>query len=213
MRYYPICLDIKNKKCLMVGGGAVATRKVKTLIDCGAIVTVVSLEFSDELNKLSENGMVVLKNEDYNILNLENIFLVFSATDNEKLNLQIANDAKKLKILCNIADLPVACNFILPAVVNRGDLSIAVSTSGQSPALAKQLRIKLEKIFGDEYSKLLSIMGELRKKLLNKKHNHKENKHIFKKLLATEILEMIKDGKNNEIDLLLQDYYKPRNLI
>jgi len=204
MRYYPVCLDIKDKKCLMVGGGKVSTRKIISLIDCGAIVTVVSLEFSKKLQRLAENKMVILEKRCYKVSDLKGVFLVFCTADDKELNWQISEDARKLNIFCNVADMPDKGDFILPAVVKQGDLSIAVSTSGKSPALARKLRMELELQFGKEYSKLLCLMGQLREKLLKEEHDPETHKYIFRKLLDSGILEMIKAGKNSDIDLLLR---------
>ena len=140
MRYYPVQLDVQNRNCLVVGGGGVATRKVQTLLKCGARVTVVSPDTGSELKELARKGVIVLKTRGYRRSDVDHMFLVIGATDDRDLNLQIFNDAEALGRLCNIADQPEACNFILPSVVHQGDLVIAISTSGKSPAFAKQLR-------------------------------------------------------------------------
>ena len=135
MRYYPVHLDIKNQNCLVVGGGGVGTRKVKTLLECGARVTVVSPDPSQQLAKLASEGSITLTQRIYRSADLDGMFLVIGATDDENLNQQISTDAEKSNILCNIADRPEVCNFILPSIVRRGDLVITISTSGKSPAL------------------------------------------------------------------------------
>ena len=111
----------------------------------------------------------------------------------QELNLQIHAEAERRGILCNIADRPKACNFILPSIVNRGDLTIAISTSGKSPAFAKKLRKDLEKEFGTEYADFLKLMGEIRKKLLNENHEPEAHKHLFEQLIEGKLIEMIKD--------------------
>ncbi len=141
MRYYPVSLDIKNRKCLVVGGGGVGARKVMTLVDCGAKVTVVSPDVRGNLLELADRGLIILEKRPYRKTDLTGMFLVIGTTDDEELNRQISIDAEKLNMLCNIADRPKVCNFILPSIVNRGDLTISISTSGKSPALAKKLRI------------------------------------------------------------------------
>ena len=148
MRYYPVSLDIKNRKCLVVGGGSVGTRKVKTLVECGAKVTVVSPDVRKKLLELAGSHSIVLKKRVYRQTDLDGMFLVIGTTDDEELNRQISEAAEKLNMLCNIADRPQVCNFILPSIVHRGDLTISISTSGRSPALAKKLRIELEGQFG-----------------------------------------------------------------
>jgi len=170
MRYYPINLDVLNRKCLIVGGGSVGTRKVLTLLDCGAKVTLVSPDASEKLLELVDNGLIAWEKRSYLTSDLDGTFLVIGATDDEELNHQISADAEKLNMLCNIADRPEVCNFILPAIVNRGDLMISISTSGKSPAFAKTLRKELERQFGVEYAEFLRLMGAIRKKLLSEKH-------------------------------------------
>ncbi|MBU4185063.1 MAG: bifunctional precorrin-2 dehydrogenase/sirohydrochlorin ferrochelatase, partial [Proteobacteria bacterium] len=113
MRYYPVSLDMQNRKCLVVGGGSVGARKVMTLLECGAIVTVVSPDVTGKLLDLAEKKMIELKKRPYEPSDIDGIFLVIGATDNEELNWQINKDAERQNKLCNIADRPEACNFIL----------------------------------------------------------------------------------------------------
>ena len=119
MKYYPINLDIQNRNCLVVGGGGVGTRKVITLLDCGARVTVVSPDPTSRLKKLAANKSIQLKKRAYRSDDVNKMFLVIGATDDENLNRQISKDADKARILCNIADRPEVCNFILPSIVHR----------------------------------------------------------------------------------------------
>ena len=203
MRYYPVFLDIINKSCLVVGGGQVGTRKVLTLLDCGARVTVVSRAVTAELQALADASKIALKIGDYRTADLDGMFLVIGATDDEMLNRKIHFDAERQHKLCNIADRPEACNFILPSIINRGDLTIAISTAGKSPALAKKLRQDLQKDFGDEYAELLRIMGAVREKLLQQAHAPEEHKPLFEKLIHSEILEAIKKQDRSRIDELL----------
>ena len=131
------------------------------------------------------------------------MFLVIGATDDEGLNRQISSDADHLNTLCNIADRPEVCNFILPSIVQRDDLVITISTSGKSPALAKNLRKTLEYQFGKEYGVFLKLMGAIRKKLLSQSHKPEAHKHLFEQLIAADPIAMIQKGKTAEIDALL----------
>jgi len=205
MRYFPIQLDIRNRHCLVVGGGGVGTRKAKSLLACGARVTVVSPEASKELKDLADRGEVTLRRREYASADLQGVFLVIGATDDESLNRRISADAEDFRLLCNIADRPEKCNFILPAVVQRGDLVITVSTSGQSPALAKKLRRDLQAQFGDEYARLIELMGAVRKRLLAEAHAPEEHKPIFERLVYSDILAWIRDDRRQDIDRLLAD--------
>lgn len=203
MRYYPVNLDIQKQRCLVVGGGSVGTRKVMTLLECGAVVTVVSPVATRRLLELTEKGSITLKKRPYQPSDLDTMFLVIGATNNEELNLQISMDARRLNKLCNIADRPEACNFIIPSVINRGDLVIAISTSGKSPAFAKKLRKDLEKMFGEEYAEFLQFMGVIRKKLLSENHEPEAHKRLFEQLINSGLFEMISDRKREDINSLL----------
>ena len=205
MRYYPIYLDIQKRKCLVVGGGAVATRKTVTLLDCGAQVCVVSPEVTDTLQHLADKGLLTLHTRTYESSDLEDMFLVIGATDNTALNHKVYRDAERLGKLCNIADQPEVCNFILPSVINRGDLTIAVSTSGKSPAFAKKLRKDLERQFGEEYAEFLELMGIIRKKLLKESHHPEAHKALFEQLITKGLLEKIKSRKIEAVDALLYE--------
>jgi precorrin-2 dehydrogenase/sirohydrochlorin ferrochelatase len=203
MRYYPVHLDIKNRNCLVVGGGAVGTRKVNTLLECGARVTAVSPNPTQQLTKLASEGAITLTRRAYRSADLDGAFLVIGATDDESLNQQISNDAALTNTLCNIADRPEVCNFILPSIIQRGDLVITISTSGKSPALAKQLRQKLETQFGKEYAEFLLLLGAIRKKLLGRAHEPEAHKTLFNQLIDSDILNLIHKGKKKDINALL----------
>ena len=203
MQYYPINLDIKNRNCLIVGGGAVGTRKVNTLLECGARVTVVSPEPTPQLTRLASEGSIRLEKRDYRSDDITGMFLVIGATDDESLNHQISKDAEQAHILCNIADRPEVCNFILPSIVRRGDLVITVSTSGKSPALAKRLRKQLETQFGQEYADFLLLMGAIRKKLLAQAHEPEAHKELFHKLIESNILNLMHAGQKEDVNMLL----------
>ncbi|MCD4764169.1 MAG: bifunctional precorrin-2 dehydrogenase/sirohydrochlorin ferrochelatase [Desulfobacterales bacterium] len=207
MRYYPVNLDIQNRKCLVVGGGSVGTRKVMTLVECGAVVTVVSSDVAEELLELAEKKMIELKRRPYESSDIDGMFLVIGATDNEELNRQINKDAEHQNKLCNIADRPDACNFVLPSIVNRGNLVIAISTSGKSPAFAKKMRQDLEKEFGEEYDEFLQLMGAIRKKALSEKHEPEAHKHLFEQLINRGLVDMVRNNDEERINSLLLEIF------
>ena len=203
MAYYPVNLDIAGQRCLVIGAGAVGTRKIKGLLTCGAKVTVVSISAGSYVQALARDGNISYHCRAYRSADLANVFLVIGATNDNSLNRRIYEDARKRQILCNIADQPVLCNFILPAVVRRGNLIISVSTSGQSPAFAKKLRRELEVIYGEEYTEFLELMGAIRKKLLATNHAPEAHKPLFNELIDGGLVEMVRNGRNTEIDKLL----------
>jgi len=209
MRYYPAFLDIQDRACLVVGGGGVATRKVETLLECGAAVTVVSLEASPSLKDLAATRGIALKIRAYTSNDLEGQFLVIGATNDEALNQQISADAEARNLLCNIADRPSVCNFILPSIIQRGDLVLAISTSGKSPAFAKKLRQDLEGQFGDAYAVLLELMGAIRVRLLKQAHAPEEHKPLFNKIIHSDIIALIQNRQHDQIDQLLFDVLGP----
>ncbi|MDX9785754.1 MAG: bifunctional precorrin-2 dehydrogenase/sirohydrochlorin ferrochelatase [Desulfobacterales bacterium] len=203
MRYYPINLDIKGRHCLVVGGGGVGFRKVTTLLACGGLVTVVSPALVPELQALADSCDITWHSRGYRASDLANMFLVIGATNDEQLNNQVSTDAHGQNMLCNIADRPAACNFILPSIVHRGDLVLTISTSGKSPAFAKQLRKELEKQFGAEYKAFLLLMGAIRDRLLSQAHEPEAHKPLFEKLINAGLLTRIRENDTDGINRLL----------
>jgi precorrin-2 dehydrogenase/sirohydrochlorin ferrochelatase len=187
----------------VVGGGGVGARKAETLLSCGARVTVVSLEFAPELAPLAEKGALTLREGRYRAEDLDGVFLVIATTDDENLNHQVSRDAQARGILVNVADRPAACTFILPSLVRRGDLVLAISTSGKSPAMAKRMGKELSRQFGPEYGALLTLMGAVRARLLARKHAPEEHKPLFEELLDGGLLDMVRQGDEEAADALL----------
>jgi len=209
MRYYPVNLDVRGRSCLVVGGGRVGARKVDTLLQCNAAVTVVSPETTAKLDQLAADGKIQLEKRAYRTSDVKGRFLVIGATDNERLNRQIHTDAETHSVLCNIADRPEICNFTLPAIVQRGDFTLAISTAGKSPAFAKHMRRLLEAQFGPEYGELLELMGAIRHKLLAAAHEPEAHKPLFEQLIAGDLLTLVKEGRIDRIDRLLASVLGP----
>ncbi len=160
--YYPVFVNLRDKKCVVVGGGNVALRKVKALLDCGAKVTLISPKPRPEIGELCRKKAIHLIRRDYDKEDLEGAVLVFACTDLKKVNRKVAEDSKAREVLVNVVDDPGPSDFITPSFFRRGDLTIAVSTGGVSPALARKIRTNLEKSFGEEYRSLLSIVERAR---------------------------------------------------
>jgi precorrin-2 dehydrogenase / sirohydrochlorin ferrochelatase len=205
VRYYPLFLDISGRLCVVVGGGSVAERKVGRLLDCGARVEVVASTLTAALGALAGEGRIVHHEEDYHAGRIRGAFLVIGATDSGAVNERISCDARALGILVNIVDQPERCDFILPSVVARGDLAIAVSTSGRSPALARKLRTELEARYGSEYAVLTGLLGELRRKVIASGRTPEENREKFEAVVASDILEHIRANRWGEIRALIKE--------
>jgi len=203
MRYYPIYLDLYDRNCLVVGGGGVATRKVETLLRAHARVVVVSRQASARLKSLAATQRIRLECRDFRSEDLQGMFLVFGATDNSALNCQIGGEARRLGLLCNIVDQPESGQFIVPAVVSRGDLLISVSTAGQSPALAKRIRGQIETRYGEEYALLLKLLGAVRRKLLAQGRDPEGHKTLLTRLIEDDLVDRVKAGDIQQIDRVL----------
>ncbi len=193
--FYPVCLDLRGRKCLVVGGGKVAERKVKSLLQCGASVWVVSPSLTNGLAELAEKKQIHYSHRHYSSEDLRACFLVISAAGDLNINRKVADDCLAHNIPVNVVDEPDRCSFIVPSVMRRGDLCIAVSTGGKSPLLAKKIREGLEELFGPEYAEYLELMGALRKKIIQEVPDKQSRQKILESLLNSDILELIKKGE------------------
>ena len=205
MKYYPVHLDMTNKRCVVIGGGDIAERKVERLLECGAQVTVVSKSLTPVLKARKKTGQIDHIDRDYEDQVLDGAFMVIGATDRNDVNERISKEAMARGLLVNIVDDPDRCNFILPSLVQQGALSIAVSTGGKSPALAKKLRKELEKQYGPEYQTLLVIMGILRKRILAGDQRAADNKVVFEDLVHSDILQAIREKDRGRVNTIIRD--------
>lgn len=165
MKQYPIHVDLQGKRCVVVGAGAVAERKVAALRECGAAIRLVAPQATRGLQRLAAEGLVTWMRYLYNAAHLDGAFLVIAATDLREVNAAVARDAQARNILVCRADDPAGGNFASPAQVARGDLVLTVSTSGNSPTLAAALRQRLEDEFGPEWEDLTALLGSLREQV------------------------------------------------
>ena len=200
MSFYPICLDLEARHCVVVGGGRVAERKVLGLLSCSAQVSVISPLLTEELQHQHARGTLQWIDREYQQGDLAGAFLVIAATDDEETQKQVYEEADANNLLLNVADVPHRCNFILPATARRGDLAISVSTAGKSPALARKIRMELEKRYGPEYRVLVNILGGIRPQVLASGLPQSENEELFKQLLHDDMEEWIKNKKLDSIE-------------
>jgi len=191
-KYYPIFLNIVGKKCVVIGGGSVAWRKVCSLMEAGAMVTVVSPEFCSELEK--ETGIEKIRQK-YSEELLGGAVIVVASTDDQEVNKKVYYDAVNRGIPVNVVDKPEYCSFIVPSSFTRGDLCISISTGGASPALASNIRAYLEKQFGDEYEKFVKLLSEMRRKVISEIEDESIRRAILQRIAGLDFLEIIrKDG-------------------
>jgi precorrin-2 dehydrogenase/sirohydrochlorin ferrochelatase len=203
MKYYPICLRIADRPCLVIGGGPIAEQKVRSLLDADANVTVVSPQLTAVLTDWAGAGRIVHIARGYRRGDLVGMTLVYAATDNEELHAQVAQDAHDAGVLVNVVDRPRLCDFIVPSIVARGDLLVAVSTSGASPALAKRIRRELEASFGPEYALALTVLKRLRVDLAERGVPSAERQRIFATLAASPLVEHLQHNRRHAVERLL----------
>lgn len=201
--YYPVFLDLNQKRALVVGGGAVAQRKVETLLEHDASVSLVSRELTTRLKELAKKGKIRHLGSEFSEDHLEGMFLVIAATNDQMLNRRVSRCAQERGLLVNAVDQPQDCNFIVPSIMRRGDLQVAISTSGKSPALARKLRQEMELQFGEEYEKLLSLMGCIREVVLSRGMPQEKNKEIFKSIVESDMLDAIARKDRGRIEKIL----------
>jgi precorrin-2 dehydrogenase/sirohydrochlorin ferrochelatase len=203
MSYYPILIQLEGMKAVVVGGGVVAERKIDTLLACHADIHIISRELTPKLSKYLEERRIKLSGHEFKDSYLADAFVVIAATDDPLLNRKVSESASARGLLINAVDQPADCNFIVPSILRRGDLLVAVSTSGKSPAFAKRVREELEEQFGDEYGSFLVLMGHLREEILEKKLSQEENKQIFHQLVNSPMLDAIAEKDWNGVATIL----------
>ncbi len=192
---YPVCLEIKEQLCVVVGGGRVAERKVAGLLADGARVRVVSPELTHPLAAQAADHRIEWLARGYRQGDLDNALLVFAATDSHAVQTAVVQDARRAGQLLNVIDAPAECSFQVPAIARQGDLTLTVSTQGRSPALAAMIRQQLEKSYGEEYALLLELMSRLREQVLTGDSDCAERKNKFKNILHDDIVQWIKTGQ------------------
>ena len=160
--FYMACLHLTARPCLVVGAGPVALEKIEGLLVSDAQVTVVAPDAITEIAGLAREGAITWHQRRYETADLEGGFMVIAATSDTALNVGVFRDAEARQMLANVVDVPPLCNFILPAIVRSGPITIAISTSGASPALAKRLKREITEQYGDSHAQLAEILMELR---------------------------------------------------
>jgi precorrin-2 dehydrogenase/sirohydrochlorin ferrochelatase len=202
--YYPAILDLVGRTALVVGAGKVGEGKIRGLLNGGANVRVVSLEATEQVRSWAEEGSIELELRPYQRTDLDGCFLVIAATERTETNEAIFADAEKRGMLCNVVDVPRLCNFILPSIMRRGDLAIAVSTAGASPALARKIRLELEERYGEEYDLALELLGSLRGELKTRYPDPHDRKILFERIVYSGFMDMVRNGEAERLEAWIE---------
>lgn len=202
---YPVSLDITGRLCVVVGGGTIATRKVRGLVAAGGRVRIISPELTDELKTLLEQGTIEWRQTVFAAEELSGAFLVFAATNNPEVQAAVVTAARSSRLLVNVVDGPEFCDFQVPAVVRRGDLSISVATNGKTPAVAALVRKQLEALIGEEYAILTALMGAIREEIIGQAGSDAEKKILFQKILQDDIVHWLRARQWHKVQAHLED--------
>jgi precorrin-2 dehydrogenase/sirohydrochlorin ferrochelatase len=203
MRSHPVFLRLEGRRCLIVGGDSPAAAKAAACARAGASVTVVAQTLEAELASLAAKGAVRHVPRAYRAGDLAGMFLAYVSSRDPEAIRQLADEAERERVLLNVIDVPAASSFISPAVVERGDLKVAVGTGGASPALAARLRQELEQRVGPEYGPFVAILGAVRRLLADDPSRAADRGEVVTRLVTSPLLELVRGGRRGEIDALL----------
>jgi precorrin-2 dehydrogenase / sirohydrochlorin ferrochelatase len=208
MRYYPVFLDIAGKPVVVIGGGNIAHQKVLGLLKAEAVVTVVSPDLNAEMASLKAEGRFRHSERDYEPGDLEGYALAFVATDDRSVNSTVADEGKARRVWVNAVDDPPYCDFIMPGIAQKGDLIVAISTSGRSPAMARKMREEIEEFLTDDWAAMLELAAEVRSEL--REQGKLIDADIWNRALDGELKQMLAKGKQVEAkERLLRSLMEP----
>ncbi len=193
--YYPVFADLHGRRCLVVGGGVIAQRKVTALMRCGAHVSVISPTVTPQLAAYARAGRIRYLPRAFRPRDLARVWLVIAATDDHAVNRLVAQAARAQRVFVNVVDTPQHCSFIAPAIFRRGPLSIAVSTGGASPTLAKRLRTELGRRIGPSYAQMLSLLISLRPAAHRQLPTSTDRKRYFAQLVSGRVFALMRAGR------------------
>ena len=192
--FYPIYLNLTGKRVLVVGGGEVAERKIESLLGTGAIIRVVSPDVTDQISNLAVEKRIDIERRAYKNGDCAGAVIVLCATDDAEMNRTVFNDAHSAGALVNSADQPALCDFIMPAVVRRGEVAIAISTGGTSPGLAARLRQKIGRLIGPEYGLLTQLLSKARPYIRQRIPEEADRKALQYRILDSDIMMYLKEN-------------------
>ena len=196
--YCPLFLDLENREVLIVGGGTVSARKAEMLMRFGARVTVVSPEIASEIAEWERDGLLTTRRKRFEASDLEGATLVIASTADGTVNTEVAEACRSRQIPVNVVDLPELGDFIVPAVIDKGSVQIAISTGGKSPALARRLKADLDRQIGPEYAEVNDLLGSLRDAAKKALPTDSDRKRFFDALLDAGVIDLLRDGRRRE---------------
>jgi precorrin-2 dehydrogenase / sirohydrochlorin ferrochelatase len=205
MKYYPMFVDLRGRECAVIGGGEVAARKIEALLKAGAKVTVISPELSEAVGQLEREGGLRVIRRRYERGDIERFFLAFAAAGDPQVEAEIAAEARSAGVLLNVVDRPGLCDFITPSMIERGELTIAISTGGKSPGLARKVRQEIEKIIGPEYASCLEIVAKVRQGLKEFPLTDSERREILGRLLDSPLIDLVREGSVEAADAIVKE--------
>ena len=203
--FYTACLDIQGKRSVVVGGGTVARRKIVSLIEAGSNVCVVSPVLESVLEYLAFQKEIEWKQREFKPGDLDGAFIVIAATDQPDVNRQIAALCREKGILCNAVDHPEAGSFIVPSTIERGPLTIAISTAGISPTIASMIRQEMEEAYGEEYGIFLELMATFRPIVQEEFSSPGIRQKIFERMVSSNALSLLREGEREQAQKELED--------
>jgi precorrin-2 dehydrogenase / sirohydrochlorin ferrochelatase len=201
---YPLCLNISDRLCVVIGGGGVAERKVRGILAAAGRVRVVSPVITPGLAEMAVRQAIEWRRQMYSTPDLDGAFLVFAATNNPEVQQVIRLDAKAAGLLLNVADAPEWCDFQVPATIRRGELTLSVATNGRSPAVAAMVKARLDREFGKEYGLLTALSALLREQILAEEGDSEKTKILFQKILHDDIVDWLRERRWEKIQQHLE---------
>ena len=193
--YYPIFADLTGRRCVVIGGGPIAQRKVTTLLSYGARVILVSPTVTPHLRALARRGRMTHRARTFRPTDLAGAWLVYAATDDEQVNRRVEHAARRARVFANLVDQTARCTFIAPSIFRRGQVTIAVSTGGASPSLAKHLRRDVARTVGEDYARMLRLLSRLRGIAKQQLLAYHDRRRYFDQLITGETFRLIRVGK------------------
>jgi precorrin-2 dehydrogenase/sirohydrochlorin ferrochelatase len=205
--YYPVFLDLAERLAVIVGGGGVAERKVVTLLEYGPRVRVVSPDVTPALEKLAASGAIELERRGYVRGDLDGAFIAICATSSEEVNRAVHAEAEERGCIVNVVDVPELCSFIVPSIVRRGTLSVAISTGGAAPTVAKRLRKHVQEHLGPEWETYVTLLGEVRVLVMERiPGGEAVRKPIFESIADSDLLDRIRAGARPTADEVYDEF-------